>query len=285
MEATAEQFGEPVAGHGEGPCWDPGAGVLRWVDMLAGDILSVAPDGGTVTRHHVGTVAAALRPRVRGGLVVATERGFALLDDPDGDVRPLPDVWSDPAVRMNDGGCDTLGGFWCGSMAYDETPGAGALHRLDPDGTVRTVLTDVTISNGLAFTPDGTAAYYVDTATGRVDAFDVRDGAFTGRRPVVAIPPTDGAPDGLTLDADGHIWVALWGGRAVRRYSPDGELEEHVHVPVGHVTACTFGGPDLDTLYITTSAPDAPPAEAPYAGALFTHRPAVGGLPPLPYAG
>jgi sugar lactone lactonase YvrE len=253
--------------------------------MLAGDILSVPPGGGPVTRHHVGTVAAALRPRSRGGLVVATERGFALLDEPDGEVHPLPEVWSDPTVRMNDGGCDTLGGFWCGSMSYHETPGAGALYRLDPDGTVATVLTDVTVSNGLAFTPDGTTAYYVDTATGRVDAFDVRDGDLTGRRPVVAVPPADGAPDGLTLDADGHIWVALWGGSAVRRYSPAGELEEHVHVPVGRVTACTFGGPDLATLYITTSALDATPAEAPYAGALFTHRPAVGGLPPLPYAG
>ncbi|GAA4208685.1 SMP-30/gluconolactonase/LRE family protein [Actinocatenispora rupis] len=280
-----EQVDAPAAEHGEGPCWDATAGVLRWVDMLRGDLLAVAPGGGPVTRHHVGTVAAALRPRTGGGLVVATERGFALLDDPDGPVRQLPEVWTDPAVRMNDGGCDPHGRFYCGSMAYDATPGAAALYRLDPDGTVHTVLTGVTVSNGLAFTPDGTTAYYADTETGRVDAFSVLDGELLDRRPVVVVPAADGAPDGLTLDADGHLWVALWGGGAVRRYSPDGELEQHLPVPVRHVTACTFGGPGLDTLYVTTSTVDATPDEYGRAGALFAHHPTVGGLPPLPYAG
>lgn len=281
-----EQLGAPVAGHGEGPCWDPAAGLVRWVDLERGDLLATPPGGGPVTRHHVGAVAAALRPRAAGGLVVAVERGFALLDAPDASPRSLPELWTDPTVRMNDGGCDTAGRFYCGSMGYDSRPGAGALHRLDPDGSTHTVLTGVTISNGLAFTADGTTAYYVDTGTGRIDAFDAHDdGTLSRRRPVATVPAGDGAPDGLTLDAQGHLWVALWGGGAIRRYSPEGTLEEHVPVPVRHVTACTFGGVDLATLYVTTSTVDAADDERRYAGALFTHRPAVGGLPPLPYTG
>ena len=162
-EVRAEQVTDPVAYHGEGPVWSDRWGGLRWVDMLAGDVLSLAADG-TVGRRHVGDVAAALRPRRGGGAVIAVERGFAL-EDADGTLTPLDPVWSDPGVRMNEGGCDPDGRFWCGSMAYDQRPGAAALYRLDPDGAVRRVLEGVTISNGLDWSPDGSLAYYDDTAT------------------------------------------------------------------------------------------------------------------------
>src|SRR3712207_4647703 len=157
----AEQVTGPVAYHAEGPVWSPRWGGLRWVDMLAGDVLSLDPDG-TVRRRSVGSVAAALRPRRGGGAVVAFERGFAL-EEPDGTLTPLDPLWSAEDVRMNEGGCDPDGRFWCGSMAYDQRPGGGALYRLDPDGSVRVVLRNVTISNGLEWSPDGSRAYYNDT--------------------------------------------------------------------------------------------------------------------------
>ncbi len=284
MVSTVDQVTGPVAAHGEGPVWAPEWPGVRWVDMLAGDVLEL--DGGEVRRHHVGAVAAALRPGTGGGVVLALERGFALADGALTAVRPLPEVWTDPGVRMNDGGCDPDGRFYCGSMAYDGTPGAGALHRLDPDGSVTTVLTGVTVSNGLAWSPDGGTAYYVDTPTGRIDAFDYTAAAgLTHRRTVVTIPAEVGSPDGLTVDAEGNLWVALWGGGAVHCYTPDGEQVARAGFPVTQVTACAFGGPDLDELYVTTSRQGVEEGTQPEAGSLFRLRPGVRGLPAHRFSG
>ena len=269
----AERVTDAVAFHAEGPVWSDRWGGLRWVDMLAGDVLSMDADG-TVRRTHVGRVAAALRPRRGGGAVVAVERGFTL-EDADGALTPLDPVWSDPGVRMNEGGCDPDGRFWCGSMAYDQTAGAAALYRLDPDGSVHTELEGVTVSNGLDWSPDGTLAYYDDTATHRVDVFDYdRDTGLTGRRPFVRLPE-DGNPDGLTVDGEGGVWVALFGGGAVHRYTPAGVLDVVIEVPTPQVTACTFGGPRLDQLFVTTSREGMGPDDDPLAGSLF--RADVGG--------
>jgi sugar lactone lactonase YvrE len=278
---------EPVTGalahHGEGPMWDGSARVVRWVDMLAGDVLSMDPARGDVERLHVGTVAAAMRPRASGGLVVAVERGFAFVDVTRGAVETLPEVWSDPTVRMNDGGCDPQGRFYCGSMAYDSESGRGALYRLDVDQTVTMVLRDVTISNGLAWRADGATALYVDTPTGRVDEldFDAEAGTILDRRPFVAIDADGARPDGIALDADGGVWVALWGGGAVRRYDERGKLDAVVELPVRDVTACAFA-PD-GRLYITTSADGGD--DAPRAGALFVIDVNVAGAPIGAFAG
>jgi sugar lactone lactonase YvrE len=231
-------------------------------------------------------LAAAWRPRAGDGAVLALERGFALAGPDLDDLRMLPEMWADPTVRMNDGGCDPDGRFYCGSMAYDERTGAGKLYCLDTGGRISEVLSDVTISNGLAWSPDGGTAYYIDTPTRRVDAFDydpVR--GLIGRRPLVRIPPEAGMPDGMTVDQDGRLWVALWGGGAVRCYTADGRFEHEVRLPVTQVTACTFGGPELDELYITTSQQTVPPDEQPEAGALFVARPGVRGLPTRSYDG
>lgn len=274
----AEPLTEPVAHHAEGPVWSESWGGLRWVDMLAGDVLALAPDGA-VTRRHVGTVAAALRPRAGGGAVIGVERGFAL-EAPDGTLRTLPELWSDPGVRMNEGACDPDGRFLCGSMAYDQRPGGGTLHRLDPDGAVHVVLDGVTISNGLDWSPDGGVAYYNDTATGRVTAFD-RD--LRHARTFATIAPQDGHPDGLTVDAEGGVWVALYGGGGVRRYTPEGRLDAVVDVPVRKPTACCVS-PD-GTLYVTTTREGLAPGEEPAAGSLFTARVGVRGLPARAFAG
>lgn len=279
---AATQLTAPLAEHGEGPVWFADAGQLRFVDMLAGDIVTVDADGALVERRSVGTVAAAFRPREGGGLVVAVERGFALLS-PEGELTTLPEVWSDPTVRMNDGACDTQGRFLCGSMAYDAAAGRGALHRLELDGSTTTVLDGLTISNGLAFSPDGSSAVFVDSMTQQVRRYHLPadDGRWLDYDVVVDIDPAVGTPDGLCVDAEGGIWVALWNGSAVHRYSATGELTDVVELPVPQVTACALGDSDGRTLFITTSALGVDRAEQPAAGAVFTARVTVAGGPVL----
>jgi sugar lactone lactonase YvrE len=277
----AEQLTGPVAHHAEGPVWSPSWGGLRWVDMLAGDVLSLGMDG-SVGRRHVGPIAAALRPRRGGGAVHAVERGFAL-EEPDGSLTTLDPVWDDDGVRMNEGGCDPDGNFYCGSMAYDQTRGAAALYRLDRDGTVHRVLDGCTVSNGLEWSPDGSLAYYDDTDTHRTDVFDWSpDTGLTDRRPFLRFDQ-DERPDGLTVDAEGGVWIAFYGGGAVHRYTAEGRLDAVVELPTPNVTACTFGGPDLDELYVTTSAQKR--EGDPVAGSLFRVEPGVRGLPVRAFAG
>jgi len=276
----AEQLTEPCAEHGEGPVWDAAAGALRWVDMMRGDVLTLTP-AGRVERQHVSKVAAAVRPRAGGGLVVATERGFVLLDDA-GQPGPVRAAFTDRRCRMNDGGTDRQGRFLCGSMAYDMTTPCGALYRLDPDRTVTVTLDDVTISNGIAWSRAGEEMYYIDSFTQRVDVLVYET---LERRPLIEISPDLGMPDGLALDAEGGLWVALWRGRAVHRYARDGRLDAVVELPVDQVTACAFGGPGLDELYITTSRLDLPAGEQPAAGSVFRVDPGVRGLPITPFAG
>lgn len=284
--APAQRAVEAVVEHGEGPMWDWRTSTLYWVDMLAGDLMARGEDGA-VTRRHLSSVVAAVRPRRSGGLVVAVERGFVLL--PDGpDASPsFIEVWRDPAIRMNEGGCDPAGRFYAGSMAYAATPQRASLWRLDSDLHVERVIDGVTISNGLAFTPNGERCYYVDSPTARVDVFDVdpQSGVLSRRRPFVTIAPNAGMPDGITLDAEGGIWVALWGGGAVHRYDPQGRLDLVVPLPVPQVTACTFGGPALDQLYITTSRLGLELAATSDAGALFVASPGYTGIPTMAFAG
>jgi sugar lactone lactonase YvrE len=279
-----EQLTGPIAGHGEGPVWSPSWGGLRWVDMTAGEILSF-DEHGEVQRRGVGAaVAAVVRPRRRGGAVIGVERGFAL-EEPDGSINQLPELWSEPGVRMNEGACDPDGRFYCGSMAYEKTKGAASLYRLDAACSVSVVLDRVTVSNGLDWTPDGRKAYYNDTDTHAVSvfAYDAEHG-LTDRHLFVEIAG-GGRPDGLTVDAEGGVWTAIVNRGAVHCYSPHGELLEVIELPVQKVTACAFGGEQLDTLFITTSREGLRPGEDPKSGSLFAARPGVRGIPVREFAG
>ncbi len=281
-----EQLTEACATHGEGPIWDEAAGVLRWVDMLNGDVLTMTSTG-TIERLHVANVAAAIRPRAQGGLVVAVERGFLLIGV-HGEIGPEHPAFTDSGCRMNDGGVDRQGRFFCGSMAHDMVEPCGALYRFGSAGEIATVLEAVTISNGIAWSADGERMFYVDSATQRVDLFDydTAEGMPRDRRPLVQVSRETGLPDGIALDTEGGIWVALWRGHAVHRYrADDGQLDAVVELPVDLVTACAFGGPDRDQLYITTSRVDLGPNAHPAAGAVFLAHPGVRGLPLGTFAG
>jgi sugar lactone lactonase YvrE len=280
----AEQLTDPVAYHGEGPVWSESWGGLRWVDMFAGDILSLDA-GGQIERRHVGEIAAAVRPRSAGGAVIGVERGFAL-EEPGGELVRLDELWGDANLRMNEGGCDPDGHFYCGSMSYDKQPGAGVLYRLEPDRSVDLVLEKVSVSNGIDWSPDGSRAYYNDTDTYRTDVFDYDpDWGLTRRRPFVEFDKEVGRPDGLTVDSEGAVWVAINTGGAVRRYTADGELDAVVELPPRKVTACTFGGPELDQLFITTSREGLASDEDPLAGSVFRVDVGIRGLPVREFAG
>ena len=283
----AERITEPIAHHGEAPVWETATDRLLWVDMFRGEILSLVPSTGEIERRCVSAVAACVVPRTGGGHVVATERGFLLTDPQGAIVEVIPDLWEEPDVRMNDGGCDPQGRLYCGSMAYDAEPGRGYVYRLDPDRRIYRVLGPVTISNGIGWSPDGHTVYYVDSATRRIDAFsfDEENGRPVDSRVLVVVSPDAGLPDGLAVDGDGGVWVALWGGGVVHRYTPDGRLDAIVELSARQPTSCAFGGPDLTDLYITTSAHDLPPGSDPDAGAVFVTRPGVAGLPTNAFAG
>lgn len=270
---------------GEGPIWDPRDETLLWIDMEPGRIHRFSPARGEDEQLDTGQPIGSIASRASGGLVVAMEEGFACLDDGSSDLRLVAAVEDDdPRTRMNDGKCDRHGRFWAGTASLE--PGAGGLYRLDPDYSVTRVLGDVTASNGLDWSPDDRRLYYVDTMSHGLDVFDFDlDGGLIGnRRRLVDIAPADGLPDGLTVDADGCIWLAVWGASEVRRYTPDGRLDRRIELPASQITSCAFGGTDLDVLYVTSAALDVAAAE-PEAGALFQVRAGVQGLPPRGFAG
>lgn len=276
---------------GEGVTWDAAGARLLSVDILRGRVHVFDPVRGSLRTIEVGQPVGAVVPSRRGSLILAVRDGFARLDPDSGTLAFLAYVELDrPDQRMNDGACDAAGRFWAGTMCMDERPGLGALYRLDPDGGVHTMVTGVGISNGIDWSLDGSRMYYVDSLTQRVDEFDYdpASGALANRRPLVTIDPADGCPDGLTVDVEGGIWLALWGGWAVHRYAPDGSLDRVLKVPVSHPTTCAFGGAALDTLYITSATIRLTEAERraqPLAGAVIRHHPGTRGRPAHAFAG
>ena len=267
---------------GEGPTWDAALGRLLWIDILGARLHTYDPGSGHRTVRVLDQHIGAVKPRAGGGLVLNLRDGVALLD-PDDSFRWLHHE-PVPGRRANDAAVAPDGSLWAGTMRYDEAPGGGTLSRITGDGTHRTVLDDVAVSNGTGWSPDGRLMYYIDSPTRRVDVFDHESGRLSDRRPFAVIEDGAGFPDGLTVDADGCVWVALWDGGAVRRYTPDGGLDQVITLPAPRVTACAFGGPDLTDLYITTARVglDAP---HPVAGSLLVVPGAGKGVAQQPFAG
>ena len=276
---------------GEGPVWDAGQQRLVWLDILPGLVHRFDPATGGGDVFGVGKPVGSAGLRHGGGLVLAVEDGFALLDP--GWQRLDQVVYVEhpgPRARFNEGKCDPAGRFLAGTMAYDLTPGAGSVYRLGADLAITKLFGGVTISNGLAWTADGATLYYIDSPTQSVDAFDydTETGRLGNRRRVVDIPAAAGLPDGMTIDTDGCLWVALYGGSAVHRYTPDGRLDTVLSFPASNITCPVFGGPGLDMLYVTSARDgldERQLAAQPHAGALFAADAGARGLPAHRFAG
>jgi sugar lactone lactonase YvrE len=275
---------------GEGPAWDAERGVLSWVDMPAGTVHLSSPAGEEVATFHVGRPVGAALPAAGGGFLIADTVGFTTLSA-DGAASVLLSVLADtPHLRFNDGKCDPRGRAWAGTMAADMAAGAGTLYRLDPGPTATAVLGGLTVSNGLGWSPDAHTMWFADSANPHVSgfAYDIDEGSLGALRVLVRLQQTSGVPDGLCVDDEGCIWVALWGSGAVHRYTPDGQLDTVVHVPTRQVTSCAFGGPDMSTLFITTArsrlAPDIL-AREPTAGGLFVVNTGTTGPPATTWRG
>jgi len=269
---------------GEGPFWDVRSNRIVWVDIKGKAIHQTDPHTGQTESIEVPLHVGAVAPRALGGFVAALQDGFWVIGD--GPLRRVAEV-ADVDLRFNDGKCDPGGRFWAGTMAYNKSAGAAALYCLDTDGTVTRVLDGVTISNGLAWSRNGDTMFYIDSPTQRIDSFTftLSSGAIGERRTVTDIPEQVGSPDGMTIDAEGGLWVALWGGGAVHRYV-DGRLDRVVTLPVSQPTSCAFGGPDLNELYVTSAWNGLSKSQRrgqPLAGALFRIRPGVSGVPPFVY--
>ncbi len=276
---------------GEGPVWDAEQQRLVWLDILPGLVHRFDPATGTDEVFRAGKPVGSAGLRHGGGLVLAVADGFALLDPGWQRLDQVAVIeHPGPRARFNEGKCDPAGRFLAGTMAYDQTPGAGSVYRLDPDLAVTRLLDGVTISNGLAWTADGATLYYIDSPTQGVDAFDYDTGTgrLENRRRVVDIPAAAGLPDGMTIDTDGCLWVALYGGSAVHRYTPDGRLDAVLSFPVSNVTCPVFGGPGLGMLYVTSARDglgERQLAAQPHAGAVFAADAGARGLPALRFAG
>lgn len=265
---------------GEGPTWDPAAARLIWVDILGSRVHTYDPVSGRrtvmATEQHVG----AAKPQAGGGLVVNLRDGVGRYDTDGAFSWLLHDPV--PGRRGNEAAVAPDGALWAGTMRYDEVLGGGNLIRLAPDGSVVEMLSEVTVSNGIGWSPDGASMYYIDTPTRRIDVCPADAEPAAHRRPWVTIEPGAGFPDGLTVDAEGCIWVALWDGAQIRRYTPRGDLDRTVELPVRRPTACAFGGPGLRDLYITTARVGLSHPH-PLSGSLLVLRDAGEGLPSVPF--
>ncbi|MGY6498871.1 MAG: SMP-30/gluconolactonase/LRE family protein [Microcella sp.] len=287
-----EQLTGPELEHGEGPQWFSDISAWRCVDMLRGDIVGV-DSANRVVRRNVGTVAAMVRPRRGGGAVVLREHDLILFG-----ADPLskttfsegPTLLTNPDVRLNEGACDPLGRLVCGSMAYDTRPGGGSLYRVSATAgsdsyDIETLRSAVGISNGVAFSPDGRFAYYVDSMTHRVERIEYGATGFHPAGVLIDLADEEGMPDGLCMDEKGLLWLAMFGGGCVLAISPSGAIVERIELPTTQVTACAFVGDKLDRLLVTTSTLGATGDALPTAGALFLCTTGTRGVPAFAFNG
>lgn len=286
MTASVEVLVRARAEVGESPLWDERTGELVWIDMPTGELHRADPATGTDRVRLVGSALGAVAVRQRGGFVAAYPRGFGSVGC--GPIEPLAEVLPEPELRMNDAKCDPAGRFWAGSTELGFAAGRGALHCLHADGRVDTVWTGLVLPNGLGWSPDGSTFYLADSVAGVVfrAGFDPADGRVGDRVPWVELDAGDGMPDGLCVDAEGCVWVALWGGGEVRRYAPSGRLVATVPVPVSQAASCALGpGP---TLYVTTARAGLSGralAAEPLAGSVFAVAAPAVATPVGSYAG
>lgn len=270
---------------GEGAIWNYKTGELLWINSK-GEILNFYnPETGTNKEMFTGQMIGTVVPTESGDVLVALQNGIYSFNTDTGSKKLLLDPEEDlPNNRFNDGKCDPAGRFWAGTMSTVGKKNAGTLYRFHSDTSIHKMVENVSISNGIVWSLDKTKMYYIDTPTQKVMGFDYNDttGEISNPKIAVNVPSEMGSPDGMTIDADGNIWVALWGGFAVACWNPEtGELIRTIEVPAKNVTSCAFGDNDLETLYITTAREGTSDEELqnyPNAGGVFKTRPGVKGV-------
>ena len=277
---------------GEGACWFAGEQKLYWVDILRCEVHRFDPAAGTDEVRKTPCQVSLVQPTTRGDLVLATRDGIARMNFATGRFTILCDPEANiPGNRFNDGKPDPRGRLFAGTIACDGSDKKAALWRIEPDLSFTKLVDHVGNSNGLGWSPDEKTFYWTDTKTGCVFAFDydVATGDIANRRVVVEVDKALGRPDGLTVDAEGFLWTALWAGHGVARWNPaNGEMVAKVECPSVNVTCPAFGGADLDILYFSTAQKgrdDAEPSPEPEAGNLFAAKVGVRGLPGFSFAG
>ena len=286
-------FRSVPAALGEGALWHPTRQSLFWIDILGRKIFEAKLGGTDARTREVGQLIGAVAPTRAGGLLAALQDGIYRVDLATGQTTPFakPAGHDATTVRFNDAKCDPRGRFFAGTMAIDESPRKGALYRFEADGTCRRMREQVSVSNGLAWSPDHRTLYYIDSPTRAVQAFDydLATGDLSRQRIALDLSTTAGFPDGCTIDVEGNLWIAFWQGGCVMRWDPvRARLLDTLQVPVAKVTTCTFGGPALDTLFITTAACHLTAAELraqPEAGFVFAAQVGTRGFPADVFAG
>ena len=274
---------------GEGPVWDARDEAVYWVDIVQGLIFRWSEAEGART-FDLGDKVCSLMPRSAGGFVGGSHDGFVFVDPEAGTVAlidaPEPELGDN---RFNDGKTDREGRFWAGTMDRREREASGSLYRLDADLRWSRIDGGYRVTNGPAFSLDGRTLYHNDSALQTVYAFDLaEDGAASNRRVFARFGQGEGYPDGMTVDAEGCLWIAFWDGWCLRRLSPGGEVIGELEVPVQRPTSCAFGGPDLDRLFISSARRDLSDEQRtmqPSAGGLFMTVPGVRGVAETPFAG
>ncbi len=269
---------------GEGPFWHPDEQLLYWVDIYNHRVHQFNPATGATQFFDVGEVVGCIAPAGTNRLIMGERHRLTFLDTISGKVTPILDIEDNqPDIRLNDGKCDRIGRFWFGSMSSKGEP-QGNLYRYDLDGSLHTLQTGLTISNGLGWSPDDKNFYLTDSPLQTIYAFDFdsESGSISNRRILIDLKPESFFPDGLTVDKDGCIWSAMWDGWCIIRFDPQGKEMMRVMMPVQRPTSCTFGGEDLMTLYITTASVGLSEAEIQnsfYSGDLFSLQANTSGLP------
>jgi sugar lactone lactonase YvrE len=278
---------------GEGPVWDAKEEMIYWVDIERHEIHACGSNGQDHRVINTGESIGAVALHSKGKLLAALQHGFAFIDLTDNSKEWIGNTVEEvPGNRFNDGKCDPSGRFWAGTINRQGAKGAGNLYALETEGNVNLKLKGVSVSNGMAWSPDGNYFYFIDTATREVSGFDFNpvSGDISNQRTVVHIPPGMGKPDGMTIDTEGMLWVALWDGWSISRWDPfTGALLCRIMLPVARITSCTFGGKDLRDIYVTSASlglTDQQKKEQPLAGSVFVLRgTSFQGLPATPFGG
>ncbi|GGW27493.1 SMP-30/gluconolactonase/LRE family protein [Arenibacter certesii] len=264
---------------GEGPIWDEARGLICWVDILNGHIHEWATENKTMNTINVGQMIGAMAVTADGNYVAAVHNGFVFIDRKTGTLNVIANPEEHlPENRFNDGKCDPAGRFWAGTMPLSEDKPSGSLYVLNKDRSIEKRENNVTISNGLAWDLKEKAFYYIDTPTLEVVQYnyEMATGAIADKRTIIRIPKEAGFPDGMTIDSEGMLWIAHWGGWQVTRWNPKtGKQLTSFKLPVSNITSCTFGGEKLNDLYITSARKglnNEKLMQQPLAGSLFVIR-------------